>query len=189
MQSSRTSTKVPVPCHHAHRTQVLNGFYSFTDPNHKPEMAIALTPFLALCGFRPLPQIASFLNSTPELAALITSTTLSQFRAISDSRTPEGKREKDALAELFKEIMTAPEEKFKVELEKLVSRYKEGGAKEEEEEVRELVVRLESQYPGDIGVFCAFVLNYVKMEPGEAIFLGAGEPHAYIAGGRSDQRS
>lgn len=152
-------------------------------------MAIALTPFLALCGFRPLPQIASFLTSTPELAALVTSTSLSQFNAVSDSRTPEGKKEKDALHELFRDIMTSPEEKFKSELEKLVKRYKEGGAKEEEEEVRDLVVKLESQYPGDIGVFCAFVLNYVKMQPGEAIFLGAGEPHAYISGGKSPLHS
>ena len=148
-------------------------------------MAIALTPFLALCGFRPLYQIASFLNSTPELAALVTSTTLSQFNAVSSSRNPEGEKEKSALRELFKEIMTAPEEKFKSELEKLVTRYKSGGVKKEEDEVKDLVVTLESQYPGDIGVYCAFVLNYVKMQPGEAIFLGAGEPHAYISGGQS----
>ena len=82
-------------------------------------MAIALTPFLALCGFRPLPQIASFLTATPELAALVTSTTLSQFISISSSRTPEGQKEKAALRELFREIMTAPEEKFKSELDRL----------------------------------------------------------------------
>lgn len=32
----------------------------YKDPNHKPEMTIALTPFLALCGFRPAPQIVQF---------------------------------------------------------------------------------------------------------------------------------
>jgi hypothetical protein len=32
-------------------------------------------------------------------------------------------------------------------------------------------------------VFCAFLLNYVSLQPGEAIFLGAGEPHAYVSGG------
>jgi len=53
---------------------------------------------------------------------------------------------------------------------------------EEEDEVRELVLRLNAQFPNDIGIFCAFLLNYVKLSPGEAIFLGAGEPHAYISG-------
>jgi len=46
----------------------------------------------------------------------------------------------------------------------------------------DLVIRLHDQFPGDIGVFCPFVLNYVELEKGEAIFLGAGEPHAYVSG-------
>ena len=79
--------------------------------------------------------------------------------------------------------MTAPEEQFKEELVKLVTRYKEGRVKPEEEGVKDLILRLESQFPGDIGVFCAFMLNYVKLEPGEAIYLGAGAPHAYVSGG------
>ena len=35
----------------------------YPDPNHKPEMAIALTPFEGMCGFRPKEQIVNFLNS------------------------------------------------------------------------------------------------------------------------------
>jgi mannose-6-phosphate isomerase len=41
-----------------------------------------------------------------------------------------------------------------------------------------LVLRLENQYPSDIGVIAAFFLNHVKLKPGEALFLGANEPHA-----------
>ena len=33
----------------------------YPDPNHKPELAIALTPFEALCGFRPVSEIMDFL--------------------------------------------------------------------------------------------------------------------------------
>jgi len=43
-------------------------------------------------------------------------------------------------------------------------------------------LKLNAQFPGDIGVFCPFMLNYVKLAPGEAMFLGAGEPHAYVSG-------
>ena len=43
-------------------------------------------------------------------------------------------------------------------------------------------MQLEKQYPADIGVISAFFLNYVKLNPGEALYLGANEPHAYLYG-------
>jgi mannose-6-phosphate isomerase len=45
-----------------------------------------------------------------------------------------------------------------------------------------LVLRLNEQFPNDIGIFSALLLNYIRLEPGEAIFLAANEPHAYISG-------
>ncbi|CAM8941306.1 unnamed protein product [Rhodiola kirilowii] len=45
-----------------------------------------------------------------------------------------------------------------------------------------LVLRLEEQYPGDVGVISAFFLNYVRLKPGEALYIGANEPHAYLSG-------
>lgn len=50
--------------------------------------------------------------------------------------------------------------------------------------IGELLLRLHSQYPGDIGCFSIYFLNYVVLEPGQAMFLGANEPHAYIYGGQ-----
>lgn len=47
----------------------------------------------------------------------------------------------------------------------------------------DLLLRLHSQYPGDIGCFTIYFLNLVRLEPGEAMFLGANEPHAYLHGG------
>ncbi|XP_057831381.2 mannose-6-phosphate isomerase 1 isoform X2 [Cryptomeria japonica] len=46
----------------------------------------------------------------------------------------------------------------------------------------QLVLRLEKQYPNDIGVISAFFFNYVKLVPGEALYLDANEPHAYLYG-------
>jgi mannose-6-phosphate isomerase len=34
----------------------------YKDANHKPELAVALTPFEALCGFRPVEEIKHFLE-------------------------------------------------------------------------------------------------------------------------------
>jgi len=78
--------------------------------------------------------------------------------------------------------MTADEAAFKKQLEVLVQRYQHGSVADAEKDVRELVLTLHEQFPADIGIFCVYMLNYVKMKPGEAIFLSAGEPHAYILG-------
>lgn len=154
-----------------------------SDANHKPEMALALTPFSALCGFLPLPQIAAYLSTTPEFSALIPKAITDRFLSISDSAHQAGPEEKAALKDLFSAVMTAEESLIKEQLAKLVRRYELGEQREAEKPVKDLVLRLNSQFPGDIGVFCAFILNYVSMKPGEAIFLAAGEPHAYVSGG------
>ncbi|KAL4265911.1 Mannose-6-phosphate isomerase [Pleurotus pulmonarius] len=162
-----------------HRTQ--GDIYK--DPNHKPEMALALTPFLALCGFMPLSDIATNIASTPEVASLIPPTTLSAFQAIASSSTPSGPTEKQALKDVFSAVMTATDSIVQDQLGKLVARYKARDLNPgERPEIVDLVLRLDSQFPGDIGIFCAFLLNQIKLQPGEAIFLGAGEPHAYIEG-------
>lgn len=43
-------------------------------------------------------------------------------------------------------------------------------------------MRLDQQYPSDIGVLSSFLLNYVCLENGQAIALGPNEPHAYLSG-------
>uniref|UniRef100_A0ACD5VL03 Uncharacterized protein n=1 Tax=Avena sativa TaxID=4498 RepID=A0ACD5VL03_AVESA len=45
-----------------------------------------------------------------------------------------------------------------------------------------LILSLERQYPEDVGVLAALFFNYVKLSPGEAIYIGANEPHAYLSG-------
>ncbi|KDR75171.1 hypothetical protein GALMADRAFT_249114 [Galerina marginata CBS 339.88] len=155
----------------------------YKDPNHKPEMALAITPFRALCGFRPLPEIAKHLSNTPELAALIPPLIAETFLSLADSSTPTGPEEKAALKNVFAALMTAEEAAVKASLQALVARYM---AREtnpgEGEDLAKLVLTLDVQFPGDVGILCAFMLNYVHLSPGEAIFLGAGEPHAYISG-------
>jgi len=149
-------------------------------------MAIAVTPFTALCGFLPVARIAEYLRSTPEFAALIPTIARDNFlaRAASSGSAAQISSEvKDLLKELFSALMNAEKSLFTVQLDKLVARYRGGGAKDAECPITDLVLRLNNQFPEDIGVFCPFVLNYVQLRPGEAIFLGAGEPHAYVTGG------
>ena len=150
-------------------------------------MAIALTPFSALCGFLPTNRIVSYLETVPEFAGLIPATVRQAFVSSASSHAASSPETKKELKELFSSLMTAEESQFVPALKKLIGRYREGGAKATETQLADLVIRLHDQFPGDIGVFCPFVLNHVELEKGEAIFLGAGEPHAYVSGGK-DQR-
>lgn len=141
-------------------------------------MAIALTPFIALCGFLPLPRIASYLNAVPEFAALIPPTTLDLFlNAIHGSIHDQ----KDALKLLWQGLLMADPLHQETECMSLVSRYdsRTGG----EDDTRDLVLALSRYFPGDIGIMCVFMLNTICLQPGEAIYLDSGVPHAYISGG------
>ena len=149
-------------------------------------MAIALTPFSALCGFLPVDRIVSYLELVPEFARLIPATVRQAF-IISASSHASSLETKKVLKDLFTSLMGSEESHFIPALETLVKRYKTGHVNETESQLADLVIRLYDQFPGDIGVFCPFVLNYVELEKGEAIFLGAGEPHAYVYGGREQR--
>ncbi|EJD35520.1 mannose-6-phosphate isomerase [Auricularia subglabra TFB-10046 SS5] len=141
----------------------------YKDPNHKPEMALALTDFVALCGFRPLGVIAAHLRAVPQLAALVSGDNLSAFLADQNAETLKG---------VFAEVMKADPTLVKDQLASLLG----DNTAQIDPDLKKLVVEIEKQYPGDVGVFCLFLLNVVHLKPGEAIFLGAGEPHAYISG-------
>lgn len=142
-------------------------------------MAVAITEFSGFCGFLPVEDIAKYLSAVPELEALVGR---SNARAFEDAVTnPETIQSR--LKDVFTGLMKADSKVVEKEVAALVSRYEAGGAKGVEHGVKELVLELNKQYPGDVGIFCVFLLNIVKLEPGQAIFLRANEPHAYIYGG------
>ncbi|CAE7102178.1 unnamed protein product [Rhizoctonia solani] len=151
---------------HKERPDVYKGTF-----NH-PEMAIAITPFSGFCNFRPLSEISTFLSSVPEFASLIPAQAASEL-----SSSPSDP--KAALREVFGALMSAPSDQIQSALDQLIKRYESGGATPAEADVVDLAQTLAKQYPGDVGVFCVFLLNVVKLNPGEAMFLQADEPHAY----------
>lgn len=146
----------------------------YPDDNHKPELAIAFTEFEALCGFRPLPEIKEFLLSIPQLKSTISDSTYEAFIKVQS----EGN-----LKCLFTEVMTCSANIFEAQLTEVIEAFKQGFFKNELcLSISDLFLKIASQYPNDIGCFCLFFLNYLKLKPGEAIFLAANEPHAYLSG-------
>ncbi|CAH3025226.1 unnamed protein product, partial [Porites evermanni] len=145
----------------------------YKDPNHKPEMAIALTPFEGLCGFRPLAEIQNFVKTIPELAAVIGQEAADAVAASSDG-----------LKKAFTALMTCSPAVISLQLNKLLKRITEKKSSGDDLSTYcgELLLRLNSQFPGDGGCFCIYFLNYIVLKPGEAMFLGPNLPHAYLAG-------
>mmetsp|Transcript_2518 Transcript_2518/g.2971 ORF Transcript_2518/g.2971 Transcript_2518/m.2971 type:complete len:458 (+) Transcript_2518:21-1394(+) len=158
----------------------------YKDPAHKPEMACAVTEFEAMCGFRPAEEIVHYLQSVPELRAVATEAASVAMEAAVSSGDPGAVQA--ALKGLFTRVMTVEKASLQANLSSLVARLgAQAQGQEEEKESRNLnvdllVLRLHRQYPGDVGVFCPYLLNCFRCQPGEAVFLPPDVPHAYLSG-------
>ena len=155
-------------------------------------MTIAVTPFDGLCGFRPLKEIAHFLSTVPTLRKLVGESEAKHFENVFNGNKDESTNKK-ALQAAFSALMKNEKSNVSSEAKELVaSAEKEGenfagggGSSNEGKELADLVLRCNSQFEGDIGLFVLFFLNYVKLEVGEAMFLKADDIHAYLSGGES----
>lgn len=159
---------------------------NYPDDNHKPEMAIAVTAFEGFCGFKPLEEIAHELQIVPEFFAIVGETAADAFIKGIKPNVSEGSACDNAnrklLQKVFEKVMTSSEEAIQEQAAKLVQRTIDHpevlGAR-----LSNLIQRLNKQFPNDIGLFCGgLLLNYVELNPGEAVFLKAKDPHAYISG-------
>lgn len=172
---------------------------NYPDDNHKPEMTIAITPFEGLCGFRPLTEIAHFLKTIQPLRALVKPDKADEFvssidtSASSSAETPSEEvrqHNKTALQHVFASLLSATPDEIKTETANLLAQVRSEGdnfagggtASSSGAVLSELVTRLNRQFPDDIGLFVFFFLNYVRLAPGEALFLVADDIHAYISG-------
>jgi len=86
------------------------------------------------------------------------------------------------LKSAFTKLMTASDEAISEAIANLKTRLNSESKARSLTKKEQLVLSLEKQYPGDVGVLAAFFLNFVKLNPGEALYVGANEPHAYLSG-------
>ncbi|WP_030572597.1 mannose-6-phosphate isomerase, class I [Streptomyces aureocirculatus] len=137
---------------------------NYKDANHKPELICALTPFDGLCGFRA-PDDAADLLSGLGVDSLVPYVDLLH-----------AKPEEGALREVLTAVLTAdPDDMAKTVAAAAAAAERIGG-------VYAPYAAIARDYPGDPGVIAAMLLNHVRLQPGEALYLGAGVPHAYLAG-------
>ncbi len=125
----------------------------YRDRSAKPEVLIALTPFDALCGFRPLGDTEQLLHSIGaiELAAML--------------RT-------DGLEAAVSAL-------YRGELDPV---HVVRACRHHDSDEAHLVAELDRRYPTDPSVVVTLFLNRVHLSPGEAIYLTPGNLHAYVHG-------
>ncbi|MGW3683969.1 mannose-6-phosphate isomerase, class I [Streptomyces prasinus] len=145
-----------VPADAAHRT--------YKDANHKPELVCALTEFDGLCGFREPLRAAELLDA-------LGVDSLKPYVDLLHARPEEA-----ALREVLTAILTADrDEMARTVTEAAAACDRLGGD-------HAPYAAIAHHYPGDPGVIAAMLLNHVRLQPGEALYLGAGVPHAYLNG-------
>ncbi|MEM9466849.1 MAG: mannose-6-phosphate isomerase, class I, partial [Actinomycetota bacterium] len=143
---------------------------SFRDRNHKPELICALTPFDALCGFREP-------SETLAVLATIDTPALDDVRARVEAAAESG----SGLDDLLAHLLTLDTDSAAALSDPVVEACRQPNDAPFAD-VRSMAVRLGEQYPGDAGIVTALLLNLVHLQPGEALFLGAGNLHAYLHG-------
>lgn len=162
---------------------------NYPDDNHKPEMAIAVTLFEGFCGFKPLAELATTLKTVPELNTVIGESLVKEF---SEGIVPDAKfgsledtNNRKLLQKIFGKLMNTDEQTINDRAAELVERSKTQPQvfTAFSPKLPDLIQRLNKQFPNDIGLFCGcLLLNHVILAPGEAMFLQAKDPHAYING-------
>jgi mannose-6-phosphate isomerase len=144
---------------------------NYRDPSHKPELICALTEFHALVGFRPVPETIALLSAL-DVAEL------APHRALLEAQPDAA-----GLRALFTTWITLPQsvlDRAVPALQEACVRLAQAGAAFRAE--ARMALELSERYPGDAGVLAALLLNLVVLQPGEALYLPAGNLHAYLSG-------
>ncbi|MGW1726391.1 mannose-6-phosphate isomerase, class I [Streptomyces sp. NPDC002306] len=137
---------------------------NYKDANHKPELICALTEFDGLCGFRDPLRTADLLDG-------LGIDSLKPYVDLLHARPEEA-----ALREVLTAILTADREEMAHTVAETAAACERLGGDYAP------YAGIAHHYPGDPGVIAAMLLNHVRLQPGEALYLGAGIPHAYLSG-------
>jgi mannose-6-phosphate isomerase len=139
---------------------------NYRDDNHKPECICALTEFVAMHGFREIPEITSLLGSAcPESLA-------QELRRLKSNPNWQG------LKQFYRDLMNLDENLQKAVVAEALLNIDRTA----DPDMIFWMKRLNAEYPGDIGILSPILLNLIRLKPGQALFLPAGELHAYLEG-------
>lgn len=146
---------------------------NYKDPYAKPEVIVALEDgFEALCGFRPVDEVLSLIDAL-------------ELRAPDPVFGAWRERVERSIEEAFVWLLSGdPESRSLVDLLADVSSTDPHNEPIAAAHARDLALldRLVEEYPGDPGIPVALMLNHATLAAGEALWLPAGNIHAYLFG-------
>jgi mannose-6-phosphate isomerase len=143
---------------------------NYKDKNHKPEVMVALSDFWLLHGFLSEDKLLHVLQTVPEFKGL------------------EEIFKKGSYKALYQHVMTMSQDEVNQTLMPLVQRELERKKRDELTKanpgwwVAKLFENSDTVDDIDRGIYSIYFFNIVQVHEGEAIFQGAGIPHAYLEG-------
>ncbi|EOB3674788.1 TPA: mannose-6-phosphate isomerase, class I [Vibrio vulnificus] len=147
---------------------------NYRDPNHKPELVYALTPYQAMNGFRAFDDILA--RFTHMVGAVHMPTVQALLEDFKDNKTSYG------LEAFFTGLLSLQSDDKLQSLAALLEYVKLHQKQDLEDDLCSLVLELAQSYPSDVGLFAPFMLNVLTLKPGQAMYLDARTPHAYLKG-------
>ena len=155
---------------------------NYRDDNHKPEMIFAITPFEALCGFRH-PDDAAELFRAAIRVIQARGGEAPELLTWAAGELSSGHEPADRLANVFRTLITDGEE-VREAVRRTAEALADSDAEDLEPFARELgtAADLNAYYPEDPGVLLSLLLNRASLQPGDAVYLPAGNVHAYLSG-------
>ncbi|MCJ1261762.1 hypothetical protein MMC22_001630 [Lobaria immixta] len=142
---------------------------NFTDPNHKPEIAVALGDFEVFAGWKPLPDIRFLFGTLPPLK---------KFLPNQDSQHIDD----GSVREICRRMLEANEESVRDTQDALARMSREDFG--QQAYFKDLLPRLQEQYSNDdAGTLVALLLmNFLSLSAHDALYVPADAPHAYLSG-------
>ena len=140
---------------------------NYKDDNHKPECICALSPFWAMHGFRRIPEILAMSAKYCPVGLA------GELESLKKHPNPQG------LKKFFTDLMTMGSRRQKQVVDEAVDKARQMA---DANIASHWMKKLSIENPSDIGILAPLLLNLIELKPGEALFLPAGELHAYLEG-------
>lgn len=139
---------------------------NYRDGNHKPEIICALTPFWGLNGFRSASAAVKL------LAPVCPGVLEAGLQGMTASR-------EQGLKPFFTAMMTLSDGQRRAAALEVLDR---AAPRADSSPVYRWMLDLAHAYPADMGILGPALMNLVCLSPGQAMYLPAGQLHAYLGG-------
>ena len=144
---------------------------NYADENHKPEIAIAIDGLNAIVGFKSYKEILKVLSRHKEFAKAVNSIKVAKGLSVEE--------QKQFIKNFYTDIMNFSNETLEFVIKSILRKIRKLNRRTKEE--KEFLLQYKN-FGIDVGLISILLFHYIELKPEEAIFTGAGTPHAYLKG-------